>query len=144
VERLLKQFVQVALVVTISCADSRSARTDQDVDLSTPAATVLSYCNADDLDRIRSCFESGTPLEMGIAKRIWSSCRIVSVGPAKIDGGSNRAKHGDVEVVIEVRMIDPDRGNPLTRFWYLLREKSGQWKIISNAHIADDHYPMLD
>ena len=134
----------LAALVMISCAVAPAASPQQPVDLSTPESTVLSYCNATDIESIRSCFADGTPLEKGIATRIWSSCRIVEVRPATIDGGSPPVKSGDFEVVTEVRMIDPDRGNPLTRFWYLLREIRGEWKIISNSHIPDEHYPPLD
>ena len=142
-EPVLSQLVRVALALTVSSVDPRPARSEE-IDLSSPASTVLSYCNSDDLETIRSCFESGTPLEEGIARRIWSSCRIVEVRPARVNGGSAQAQDGDVEVVTEVRMIDSAKGNPLTRFWYLLREHHGRWKIVSNSHIADEHYPPLE
>jgi hypothetical protein len=59
-------------------------------------------------------------------------------------GGGLVGEQGGIEVVTEVKMIDPTKGNPKTRFWYLLRNLSGEWKIISLSHVPDKNYPRLD
>lgn len=82
------------------------------------------------------------------AKPLWTNCKIVEIhqtkSVGKYLGHGLSMESGDVEVVAEVKMIDPAKGNPLTNFWYALRNIKGEWKITSTAHIPDANYPRLD
>jgi hypothetical protein len=87
-----------------------------------------------------------------MGKRIWSECRILEKKPAKRVGKKIVLPEdtvliinkNDVEIVIEVKMIHQKKGNPKTKFWYLLRNFNGKWKIISDTHIPDKNYPAYD
>ena len=138
--------IAILLLGLSSCIASRADNSIAgDLDLSTPASTVLSYCNSENLEIVRQCFDDDARLEPTIATRIWSSCRIADVRRSPLqDDGYVYAREGDMEVVTEVRMIDLKRGNPLTSFWYLLRLKGDAWKIIANSHIPDANYPAID
>jgi hypothetical protein len=102
---------------------------------------------------VQQCFNPGAKLEeesfkKRIKKRIWTECKIIAVKETKrmnMELGEGLfSKAGDVEVVQEVKMNDPSKGNPKTRFWYLLRNFDGEWKIISHSHIPDKNYPPED
>jgi hypothetical protein len=122
------------------------------IDLSSPNATVMTYCNAAkkaDFSMIRQTFHPNLKLEeKSFKKPAWSECRIVKDSNSTLIGkdlGSGfLVQNGDIEVILEVRMIDPAKGNPKTNFWFLLRNVEGNWKIISNSHVPDKNYPPLD
>ena len=118
-------------------------------DLSSPKATMVAYCQAEDPSLIKQLFHQDLKLEEGtLRRRIWTECKVIKTWKTRLVGktlgGGLVVEQGDIEVVTEVRMIDLAKGNPKTRFWYLLRNVNGDWKIISLAHIADKNYPRLD
>jgi hypothetical protein len=118
------------------------------VDLSSPAATIRTYCDARDFDTVKQCFYPDANLEeKSFQNPIWTECKILKVQKTKrinMELGSGLfSKAGDVEVIQEVKMIHPAKGNPKTKFWYLLRNFEGEWKIISNSQIPDKNYPPL-
>ncbi|MGH9896961.1 MAG: hypothetical protein ACREA0_34175, partial [bacterium] len=125
------------------------------IDLSSPEATITAYCRAPDVSTAKQVFYPALNLQeqKRFEKPIWTDCTIVEVRETKeigrylgdIEGRPGfSAQPGDVEVVKEVKMIDPSKGNPKTRFWYLLRNFNGEWKIIAHYHIPDANYPPLD
>ena len=122
------------------------------VDQSSPEATIKMFCNSNDIQIVRQCFHPSIKLEKSMGKRIWSECRIIDKRPTDIIGrkivlGKDLfliANKEDVEIVIETKMIQPKKNNPKTKFWYLLRNFNGEWKIISFSHIPDKNYPAYD
>jgi purine nucleoside phosphorylase len=85
--------------------------------------------------------------EKSFAKPSWTECLVIETHKAKEIGiylGSGLyMQPEDVEVVTEVKMIDPPKGNPLTKFWHALRNVKGEWRITSTSHIPDANYPPL-
>lgn len=144
--RLLKISILTLVVLFISNAVVGTA---PKIDLSSPSATINTYCQAvklADISIVRECFfPDGRLEEESFKKPIWSECKIVKVERTKRIGmelgGGLFSRSGDVEVVKEVKMIHPKKGNPKTKFWYLLRNFDGKWKIISHSHIPDKNYP---
>lgn len=112
----------------------------------------MTYCEAlktGDFFAVKQCFDQSDRLEEeGFKKPIWTECRIVESYKTKLAGKRFEeglvVQSGDVEVVKEVKMIHPEKGNPKTRFWYLLRDFDGKWRIISHSHIPDKNYPPID
>lgn len=98
---------------------------------------------------MRQLFHPDVKLEEGSFRRpIWTTCKVIKTRKTRLVGktlgGGLVGEQGGIEVVTEVKMIDPTKGNPKTRFWYLLRNLSGEWKIISLSHVPDKNYPRLD
>jgi hypothetical protein len=127
-------------------ASHHGSGTEARPDLSSPRATMRAYCQAEDPSLIRQLFHPDLKLEEGMFRRpIWTECKVIKVGKTKLLdkplGGGLVTMRGDTEVVTEVKMIDPAKGNPKTRFWHLLRNLKGEWKIISLSHIPDKNYP---
>ena len=122
------------------------------IDLSSPDATILTYCQAvkrADFSAVRETFHENARLEEASFKKpLWTECKILDKHKTKLVGqdlgNGLRAQGEDVEVVTEAKMIDVPKGNPKTKFWYLLRKVGAAWKIISNSHIPDKNYPPLD
>ncbi len=135
------------LLLVISCADGGVR---DHIDLSTPEATITTYCNAKSASVIQQCFYPNIKLEKEIYTPIWTECIIIEKRPTNKVGKYLGAGTGlviepeDIEIVAEVKMIDPPRNNPRKRFWYLLRSFGQEWKIISHSHIPDNNYPALD
>lgn len=144
----LRVLLSLPLTLVMCCL----ALAEGKADLSSPTATILTYCNAvsrADLSTVRESFHPNLKLEQeGFKKPIWSECRIIKKNKTRLAGKDIGegfvAQRGDVEVTIEVRMIDPQKENPKTRFWYLLRNVEGNWKIISTSHLPDKNYPRMD
>ena len=142
------------LALGFFCASYVLGTTGTNIDLSSPEATIKTYCEAvirADVSAVKQCIYEGNKVEeKSFEKPIWSSCRIVKVQQTKDigrylgDGTRLFSQSGDVEIVQEVKMIHPAKGNPKTKFWYLLRKFDAQWKIISHSHIPDKNYPPLD
>ena len=144
--------IQLLLAATLTLVVSCLAPAGEKIDLSSPEATILTYCNAvkrADFSAVRETIHEGARLEeTSFKKPLWSECKIINKHKTKLVGedlgGGLRGEHGDIEVTTGVKMIDAPKGNPKTRFWYLLRNISGHWKIISHSHIPDKNYPALD
>lgn len=141
--------LMLCILLIVACTNDKQA--NKKIDLSSPEATINSYCKAEDICTIKKCFYSETKIEEGsFKKRIWSECAVVETRPTGKVGQSIGVgtglviKTGDIEIVTEVKMIDPSKNNPTTRFWYLLRNFDGKWKIISHSHVPDRNYPAYD
>lgn len=128
------------------------AQTGGSIDLSSPEAAIKTYCDAtirSDLSAIQEIFHPSRQIqENSFNKPIYTECKIVKKDKTKLAGrdlgyGLTEQRE-DVEVITEVKMIHPEKGNPKTKFWYLLRNIEGNWKIISHSHIPDKNYPPLD
>ena len=117
-----------------------------DEDLSSPEATVKGYCtNGGGI--VQKYFNFNVDSKI-MGKKIWSDCSVITVRRTdKVGQHLLRnlvVESDDVEVITEVKMVHPDKGNPTTRFWYLLRNFDGKWKIIEYSHIPDKNYPDYD
>lgn len=135
-------------LLIIACTNTQ---VEEKIDLSTPEATINTYCKAEHIRTIKKCFYSEAKIEeKSFNKRIWSDCAIVEKRPSNKVGLSLGVGNdlviaeGDIEIVTEVKMIDPAKHDPRTKFWYLLRNFGGDWKIISHSHIPDNNYPAYE
>jgi hypothetical protein len=134
-----------SLVLTSHHGTGTEARPD----LSSPKATMRTYCKTENPSLIRQLFHPEfKPEEESLRRPIWTECKVIKASKTRLSGkplgGGLVAMQGDTEVVIEVKMIDPAKGNPKTRIWHLLRNFKGEWKIISVSHIPDKNYPAQD
>lgn len=144
--------IRVVLAFCLTLETCCLASANGGIDLSSPDATIRTYCDVptrSDLSVIKELFYPSREIEEeSFKKPIWTECRIVKKEKTKLVGmdlGSGLiGQQGDVEVITEVRMVDPQKGNPKTKFWYLLRNIAGNWRIISHSHIPDKNYPALD
>ena len=143
--------IATQLLVTFSLTFQVCCLGSGGIDLSSPDAAIHTYCDAvarSDLSAIRQVLYTAQDIEEESFKEpIWTQCRIVSKHKTNLVGtnlgGGLTAKSGDVEIIVEVTMIDPQKGNPKTRFWYLVRNFEGDWKIVSHSHVPDEEYPQL-
>lgn len=146
--RILRPVTLLSYLLLVLCCSTNLA--SEKIDLSSPEATINTYCDAESSEIIQQCFHPSIKVEKRSEQRIWTECNIIDKYPTDKVGqslGINTGlvvEVGDIEVVTEVRMIDPAQKNPTTRFWYLLRQLDGKWKIISISHISDRKYPSYD
>lgn len=131
-----------------ACPDSKAVRK---VDLSTPEATIKAYCQGTEITTAKKHIYYGAKSDgKSFEKPIWTDCTIIEkreagkVGQYLGDESKLFIQSGDIEIITEVKIKDPKKGNPNTRFWYLLRNFEGEWKIISHSHIPDTNYPAYD
>jgi len=138
---LLRIFI---LFIIISCAN--------DIDLSTPEATIKLYHTSNKIEEIKRCFYQNEDIGDQFKVKIWSEYKILDKKITNMTGDSIpvspssyiTVKSTDVEIITEVKMIHQSKNNPWTKYWYLLSNFNGQWKIIAYDHIPDKNYPPLD
>ncbi|WP_126377292.1 hypothetical protein [Desulfovibrio ferrophilus] len=107
-------------------------------EFSNPKAAVETYTTAETAEDAARCFPASWPLveRKAFFGRLgeWTDHNIVTVRPTLFkgermsvyDGASVVIVAEDMEVVQEVTRADGKQ-----RFWYLLRDCEGQWKIIA-------------
>ena len=146
--QVITAYIILSSLLLVACFDDKAVRK---IDLSSPDATIKTYCQATDVFIMKQCFYSGEKLEeKSFKKPIWTDCAIIEkretdkIGQYLGDGSKLFIQSGDIEIITEVKMKDPKKGNPKTKFWYLLRNFDGNWKIISHSHISDTNYPDYD
>lgn len=131
----------LALLLAVSMAQAEG-----EIDLSTPEMAILTYCTAPDRETENAVICCGIKLNGPYIP--WRDCKIAEIGPAHDvgaplpDAGPIRAD--DVEIVTEVTERHPDKGDVRARFWYMLRNYDGEWKIISWYYIPDENFPDID
>lgn len=145
--------INLAVLLCLSISSCSQGVHGHGIDLSSPRAAVETYCQgviSSDINAVKNSFYKGEVMEKAYEKPIWTNCVVIEVKETKDigrylgDRTKLTSKIGDVEVVKEAVMIDAAKGNPRTRYWYLLRNFDGAWKIISHSHIPDANYPPLD
>jgi hypothetical protein len=117
-------------------------------DFSSPEKTIKTYYEYYyDRDILSNCFYPPVPINYEL-KKIWLEYKIVE--KKKTEKAGERLFSGvliskdALEIIVEVKMDHPEKGNPKTKFWYLLQEIHGKWKILEHSHISDEFYPPLD
>jgi len=139
-------FVAVSLLSVVACARHR-------VDFSAPEKTIETYYvyhageNAYNKAVVTDCFYPLGRYSGGL-DRWWSEFEIVEQRPTDKAGDSYSPgvviSPEAVEIIVEVKMVDPAKGNPKTKFWYLLQNFAGVWKIVGHSYIPDENYPPID
>ncbi len=125
-------------------------RAGDSVDLSTPTATVLTYCRASDLGTIERTFFQGARIEPSMAERGWTHCEIVKqrpapgvgqylghIGPYQGDTGFT-VTPGDVEIITQVEIRGRDGRSSAERFWHIVRKFGDEWRIIATGGFAPE------
>jgi hypothetical protein len=117
-------------------------------DFSSPQNTIKTYYeNYYDRNTVSKCFYPPASITGGLDKW-WLEYNIHATKPSDKVGKSSSAgvviSSDAIEIVVEVTMNHPKKGNPKTKFWYLLQKVNGGWKIIEHSHISDKNYPAYD
>jgi len=106
---------------------------------SSPKRTVQAFTQAADADEAARCFPSSWPLaaRQAFFGRLgqWTEQHIVSVKPTVFTGERMSVYDGASVVIVkedqEVVQDLLDAKGKKQRYWYLLRDCDGQWKIIA-------------
>lgn len=105
---------------------------------SSPEATVRAFAEAENADEAARCFPASWPMDVrrSFFGRLgeWSEQRILSSRPTNFAGERMSVYDGaSVVIVDEDREVMQEvlREDGRQRFWYLLRDCEGQWKIIA-------------
>jgi hypothetical protein len=142
----MHNFKKIFLIVILLIPLSESVYSNN-ADFSTPENTVKTYYESYSDTKIReNCFYTDTRWTGG-NKKIWKDYKIISIKNTKRSGKlieKITVSKDALEVIVEVTMDHPQKGNPKTKFWYLLQKKGNEWKILSHSHIADKNYPAYD
>lgn len=106
---------------------------------SSPEATVRAYCLAEDAEAAARCFPDSWPEaeRLALAGKVGTfvSQRIVSSGSTRF-AGEPLAVYGKASVVVDASdrevLQDVVRADgSRERWWYLLRDCAGRWKILA-------------
>lgn len=135
----------LAAIAVIFAMDSICAvyGANVDQDLATPKSTVLAYCKSGvfylgskyfHFPKERVANSNSSPLN-------WQACKVITIKKthligAVVDGG--QVKNGDVEVVLQVLEPNSKGMKDTNRYWFLLRDFDGNWKIISYSIVSND------
>jgi len=144
---LNKLKIKLTVVVTFLMQLFAISYAGNAIDFSSPENTVKTYYeHYFDKDVVVKCFY---PEQYFNKKdKWWLDYKILKVEKSKKIGEkthSNIVINRDAkEIVVEVTMNHSQKGNPKTKFWYLLQKVSDEWKIIEHSHIADKNYPTYD
>lgn len=105
---------------------------------SSPEATVVTFAKAATADDAARCFPASWPIEVrrSFYGRLgaWTEQRILSSKPTNFTGERMSVYDGaSVVIVSQDREVLQEvvREDGRQRFWYLLRDCEGQWKIIA-------------
>ena len=118
-----------------------------EVDFCTPEKTILTYyMNHNNRDVLSACFY---PVGFdGSLEKFWSKYQIIEKRVTTKSGESTHTgiviSKDSMEIIVEVEMKDANKNNPKTKFWYLLQQIEGEWKIIDHSHIPNGSYPAYD
>jgi len=117
------------------------------VDFRTPENTIQTYYKYyDNRDILSKCFYPAG--FNGSLDKFWTKYQIVDKrDTTKIGKTTNTGiviLKDAVEFIVEVEMRDSKKKNVKTKFWYLLQEIKGEWKIIDHSHISDELYTAYD
>ena len=108
-------------------------------EFSSPEATVRAYGLAEDAEQAARCFPDSWPMaeRLAMAGKLgeFASQRIVSTRPTRF-AGEPLAVYGKASVVVDSAdrevLQDIVRADGATeRWWYLLRDCAGSWKILA-------------
>lgn len=108
-------------------------------EFSSPQGTVRAYCRAEDASAAAKCFPDSWPeaerLELAGRVGDFASERILSAGPTRF-AGEPLAVYGKATVVVDERDMEVlqevvREDGKTERWWYLLRDCNGQWKILA-------------
>ncbi len=125
-------------------------------DYSTPEATALSYCRAQNLESgrvelVRSCFaDNGTTLPASMLERLRAMCRVTQVVALSVPLQEDQDplhpepfENGDVSLDMEQwDPAVPEQG--ILKRWLVLRNLGGDWKIIYWGEANDADNPPDD
>ena len=114
-----------------------------DQDLATPKLTVLAYCKSGVFD-LKSKYFHFPDKQIAHSKSApldWKNCKVITVEKTKLIGrelDSSLVRDGDVEVTLRVLEPDSNGTTAFSKYWFLLSDFDGNWKIISYSIISDD------
>jgi tetratricopeptide (TPR) repeat protein len=124
-----------------------------EIDYSTPEATIKtlykSYSRQEQeigsRRKINSyCFYPKSTNTTGWLDDFWLEYRIKEISKTKKAGQKTRRgiliDENSVEIIVEAKTNNPEKGNPVANLWYLLKEIDNEWKIIDKTHIPDENY----
>jgi hypothetical protein len=137
----------IILVFIFVVALSAMSKEKIKVELDSPRNTIVTYFDYhEDKTIISKCFYP--PQFNGKLEIFWISYNIIDEKKTEKTG---RKTYSDivitkdaVEITVEVEMKDLEKKNPKTKFWFLLQQFDGEWKIIEHSHIPDKNYPAYD
>lgn len=114
-----------------------------DQDLATPESTVLAYCNSGVFDLGSKYFHF--PKDRGVSSDSeplnWKACKIISTRKTNLVGtvaDGQKVRDSDVEVVLQVLEPNSNGAKVSNKYWFLVRDFGGNWKIISYSVISND------
>ena len=136
---LYRNFIFIIGILMLSPSTSSCGT----INLSTPEATVLGYCQGAG-EEVKDFFNySVDPKLFGYPK--WRNCNIVEIKKTDEVGmvydNELIVEKNDFEVIFEVKEITKRFGEIKKRYWNLLRKFDGKWKIISHSRIPDKYTP---
>lgn len=135
---LLLSVIPFVSVYAMDISTSGSA----EVDLSTPESTSMGYCLGAGEKITEYFYDPIDPKHFGYPS--WSDCKIVE--SKKTDRVGEKYGHklfiqeGDVEVTFETKIVGKKSGEIKARYWQLLRNFDGKWKIISWYRVPDKYF----
>lgn len=113
------------------------------LDLSSPESTAMEYCRGAG-EGVKEIFHPPVDPDTFGSHEGWSDCKIVEVKETTEIGEEYQAglivSKGDVEVVFEVTRAEKGFGKFKARYWQLLRNFNGKWKIISWYRVPDKNF----
>ncbi|MBU1001373.1 MAG: hypothetical protein KKE73_02500 [Proteobacteria bacterium] len=133
-----QMLILVALCASLSSSGCSWREVINSWQFSSPEAVVKAYTMAETAEDAARCFPSSWPLSQRKAffgrLGTWTEQRIVSVRPTVFTG--ERMSVYDVTSVVIIAedqeiVQEVLREDGKQRFWYLLRDCEGQWKIIA-------------
>lgn len=142
-----------ALCLILTWAQISHSEPQCEVDFSSPRKTIESYyehhVQDDPYNRaiVSSCFYP--PGYMGSLDKFWLEYEVIDQKKTDLAGETAANSRvvidaDDMEIIVEVKENHPAKGNPKTKYWYLLHEFHCAWKIVEHYHIPDENYPPLD
>jgi hypothetical protein len=139
--RIFLSLVLLMALICFTCVKDKGA-------FSSPQNTIKTYYeNYYNRKIVSSCFYPPASVTGGLDKW-WLEYHILETTQSKRAGKTSYSgvviSNDAVEIIVEVTMNHPKKGNPKTKFWYLLQKVNGAWKIIEHSHIADKNYPAYD
>ncbi len=137
-------FLSIVFLLSLFCFTCGKVKSD----FSSPSNTIKTYYEyCYDKKTVSNCFYPPASITGGLDKW-WLEYNILPATQSHRVGKTSFSgiviSSDAVEIVVEVKMNHPLKGNPKTKFWYLLQKVDGEWKIIEHTHIPDHNYPAYD